>query len=704
MNQIYDQPNQYDFGLDFDYAVWTADTVIDLINVPWNNDYRDIVSFADKNARDTWFNARATTGVKIEHLSYVKPNEPVRINIPFNKAIKFNYLRAQNPLQPVPDDELKTFFYFILDVRYVAPFTTELVLQLDVWQTYRFNVEFGNCFVERGHIGIANTSQFNSFGRDYLTVPEGLDVGGEYRNVARYEEFVMQANAHVIALSTTDLLADPGDEEDPKLKSASGGLVNNVPSGATYYAWESSSAFLNWLTSMQDFPWITQGIVVAMLVPNFSGWDASNKPSWTGNTPVKLSIGTMQKYASIKDNWRDDATIVNTIPNNYRHLKKLFTYPYMVVELTTWAATPVIIKPESWQTADADLQWMISLIIPGAKLAIMPSSYNASYEDDATTGERLNIATQLTNLPQIPIVNDMALSYLAANKHSIAFQRASADWSQQRALGSNQAQYDIATGAINATEQSNIISMAADSALTANANMAAQQSAMVNAIGSVAGGGASGAIMGPVGIGVGVGAGAVSAVANMVNTGIQVDANNQALATRNNAARAQTGVTNAQQGLVRDTNKSLSDWAAKGDYANAILGVNAKVQDAAMIQPSTSGQMGGEAFLMASGMSRISMTVKMMSPNVMDTVATVWLRYGYAINRFFNNLPSSMMVMDKFTYWKLKETYFKSANLPEGFKQAIRGVFEKGVTVWTNPDDIGNIDIADNVPLEGISY
>jgi hypothetical protein len=61
------------------------------------------------------------------------------------------------------------------------------------------------------------------------------------------------------------------------------------------------------------------------------------------------------------------------------------------------------------------------------------------------------------------------------------------------------------------------------------------------------------------------------------------------------------------------------------------------------------------------------------------------------------------MVMSKFTYWKLSETYISSAFMPEAFKQVIRGIFEKGVTVWASPSDIGNIDIADNTPLGGIS-
>jgi hypothetical protein len=66
-------------------------------------------------------------------------------------------------------------------------------------------------------------------------------------------------------------------------------------------------------------------------------------------------------------------------------------------------------------------------------------------------------------------------------------------------------------------------------------------------------------------------------------------------------------------------------------------------------------------------------------------------------------MPANFMVMNNFTYWKLSETYITGAACPEQYKQAIRGIFEKGVTVWSNPANIGTIDIADNTPLEGIT-
>ena len=59
--------------------------------------------------------------------------------------------------------------------------------------------------------------------------------------------------------------------------------------------------------------------------------------------------------------------------------------------------------------------------------------------------------------------------------------------------------------------------------------------------------------------------------------------------------------------------------------------------------------------------------------------------------------------MSNFTYWKMQQVQV-NGTLPELFKETIRGIFEKGVTVWTNPNNINNIDLADNDIVEGVRY
>jgi len=52
--------------------------------------------------------------------------------------------------------------------------------------------------------------------------------------------------------------------------------------------------------------------------------------------------------------------------------------------------------------------------------------------------------------------------------------------------------------------------------------------------------------------------------------------------------------------------------------------------------------------------------------------------------------------MTEFTYWKMAECYLVDTAIPEGFKASVRGIFEKGVTVWRSPQRIGNTNVRNN--------
>ena len=720
---------EYDFGKGFNYAVWTEGSVVTLTNVPWNNDYRDICQFPDASGQtlDEYIDSSETTNDIIHNISYLKFNVPVKINVPFNKAFGYNYLRVQNPLQPIPGtDVLKSYYYFILDVKYGAPNSTELTIQLDVFQSFRNDFTFGNSYIERGHIGIANEKAFDNYGRDYLTIPEGLDIGGEYLQIARKKDEIIDINSvnsfSILVVSTVRLDVDPGSVSDPKLSSAIGDRTQGIPSGAEVYIFPTYEDFLMLMVGYSNYPWITQGMVSITLIPDVTryGYDLRQTNIINGATFYKLDNGSLTgkgKYTDLFNNWRDSPEILNSIPIRYRHLSKILTYPYMVIEMTTWGATPIIIKPESWADANARISEKISLLPPGQRIVIYPNRYNAKpdsvidtedidgetqYYDDG--GEYLDLATQITNFPSIAIVNNMSISYLASNAHSIAFQNNSADWAQQRALRGNEVSYDQTTKGIQASKNINSLQNAGIGAQAANQNLLLANNQAVTGIGGTiasTGQAALGLTNGTLGLG-----GIAGAVANQligaITTGNQQASNTQAANITQQVSRGSNTAQNNQVGYVNDTNKGLADWAARGDFENAIAGINAKVQDARLTQPTTSGQMGGEAFNIVNRAMEVSLRWKLIDNASIRRVGEYWLRYGYAV-RQFSRIPANFMVMSKFTYWKLLETYINSASMPEGFKQIIRGIFEKGVTVWADPSYIGNTDLADNQPLKGIT-
>ena len=80
----------------------------------------------------------------------LRAGRPDQDSIPFSKANQYNYLVARNNRDAY--NSRNTFFYFITSVDYIAPATTQITVQLDVWQTYmhQFNVRRSYC--ERSHM------------------------------------------------------------------------------------------------------------------------------------------------------------------------------------------------------------------------------------------------------------------------------------------------------------------------------------------------------------------------------------------------------------------------------------------------------------------------------------------------------------------------------------------------------------------------
>lgn len=739
-------PINTDFGYEFNYSSWDANTELMLTNVPWNSDYRDIVVMDSQAALNAWLETQQN--YKYRNTSMQKFNEGiVKIDMPINEAMKYNYLRARNGVNPVSNVQ-RDYFYFITGLRYGAPNTTYVSIQLDVIPTFFYEVDFGYCYVERGHIGIANTRQLDSFGREYLTVPEGLDVGGEYRTVHVEFERVMDSYSgsggtvsngyDVLVCSTLDLTQDPGDEDNPSIKSATGGNFQGIPSGASFYLFRSGDDLRNFFSHYSDKPWITQSIVSITLIPNMAryypgysyGTNLSVDPAFTfyaagGDTP------NYHENSMLVD-WRNADFIDNILGSAYTKLKKFLTYPYMIIELTTWGGSPLVIKPESWQHADARVSEYASLMPPGQRIAIMPMQYNWDPETATATqgaqdgpddfGDFLDFAVHLEDFVQLPVVNNNAIAFLANNKNGLAFSFASADWSQQRALSGAAAAYDVQNAQMGNTARQAAIANNSNTQQTATSANTSTVNSIVRAAGAVPdmalgagkagmalGGkraGAPGAAVsgGRAVQGVGSEAGGIGdAASGMVQAGLSAQAALQNAAVAN-SARGASAVSDIQTaGSVRDTNNAFATMAAKGDYANAVAGVQAKIQDSRMLQPSIGGQFGGNAFNLVNNNFGYSLRWKMANLNALRSLGNYWLRYGYAINQFIN-MPTSLHCMSKFTYWKLSETYISQGPFPEGFKQIIRGIFEKGVTVWKNPGDIGHTALADNTPLGGISY
>lgn len=716
-------------GTGFNYANWTPGTLLRLVSVPWGSDYRDVVAFGSSEARRDYLTNGAGPTIELPDSVYGKPGEGVRVPVPFNVVSEYNYIQVHNPAQPVPgDDYSKSYYYFITGVEYIAPNTTLIAVQLDVWQTYIAQVEFGNAFIERGHIGIANQNAMMDSGQRYLVEPEGLDIGAEYTVKQRVRENMassrVDGEAHgdyaVLITSTMELEGDLGTMDDPTMNTARGSSAQGLPNGAKFYVIEGSEKLNNLMAYLSFKPWAAQGITSITAVPSLGRYDllSNMEETWIGEEdgshPGHLGVTAYvfdatasytphTNQVAMMPDFRDQ--IRAELPTRYQHLDKFLTFPYSLFELTTYNGQPITIKPERWRGSDATVAETANIVPPGQRITVWPTFVNTPGTADPIFdgrglvddgGEFLDLATHISNFPQFTIVTNQGIAYLAQNSGGIAYQRESADWAQQRALQGAQTAFDQSSNSISSTQQQGRIARDIASQQTDQANTYAGQRALTSGITQVGGAAIGGAMMGG-----GVGA-AIGGIGGAVNTaagyGMETSNNNANLAIQNQATRRNTANDVQAQRFNRDTNKNYADFAAKGDYENQISGINAKVQDIKNMQPSVSGQVGGEAFNLAMHGMGYSLKLKMVDWGAIERMGEHWLRYGYAVNRFsaMPSIPSRLLVMDKFAYWKVKELTLIGTRIPEHFKQAFRGIMEKGVTVWANPEDIGRVDPGTN--------
>ena len=698
---------------------WPVGTEVTLMQVPWDANYRDIVIWNDVQQRNAYLDAQAIsgTGWRSKRFSYCRPNEPISVPVPYSAAYKYNYVVVQNPMQPVDGEEqpLK-LCYFILSTDYVAPGTTQLTLQLDVIQTYQFGVCLGNMFVERGHMGVSNAVFKNGvhnlqgqYLRKYLNVPEGLDIGDSYV-MANHEWYPLTDAStfdigKIIIISSADLAADPGTVDNPNLNVADGQNADGIPSGCNVYSMDLST-FKAVLNAMKEKSWVAQCIQSVSTFPARL-LSAGTDVQLFGNSGITMQfLGEtdtlelpLKTYATTGNIYQQ---LSNGVPDGYHDLYKAYTYPYSVIELTAYNGNSVFIKPELVYGNTLALTVIGCAVAPFARIGVFPTNYGQSFEggqpvnynqytwhgfdgSDHTgvipSGDFLDSCLWLADFPQFSIVNSNYITYLASSAHTRAYQYESAGWQNAKSNAASDLAY---TQAMNQTALN-------------EANRYDQGPIGAPQIANYAG----------------QAMGAIESGLNRLTGQAAVSSNEVTLAgAANYLAQRQTGnlAFNATQDLSRQVagqNLDYAKYAARGDYANQIAAINATVQDAALQAPSTVGQMGGQGFMWKNGLVGFAVNYKTAGGAAMRTVCDFWARYGYKIQRFYNfgnaKMPA-LKVMNHFSYWKVSETYITCAKANEAEKDAIRGVLEKGVTVWGKPSEIGNIAPVANAPLYNIEY
>ena len=351
-------------------------------NVPLDNSYDHTLTFANQNAQQSYFASKAYKTIPLN--SYQRAMKgSLRISCTMDEAIRCNYLYFRNS-----SFENKYFYAFITGWEYVNNVTTEITYEIDVFQTFFFDIDIKPSFVEREH------SNTDIIGENL--VPEGLEQGDYVvmnttilspYNIAN----VVNANGCVLFYTTFN--------DDASCSDFTGDFINYVYSGLNVIKKESVPDVQAFLSKVQNLstPKIS-GIIAAYMCP-FSPLDVTNDGVITWDFTIQKFYDTLAGYT----------------PKN----KKLFTAPYLTMRIRN--DTDINEYPFEYFLGATCRFEMLGTILPEPTLTIRPKGgAYADYMGSGTHYPRTDLRQVSKNFPQVSWDSDVFKVYLAQNAGSIA--------------------------------------------------------------------------------------------------------------------------------------------------------------------------------------------------------------------------------------------------------------------------------------------
>lgn len=126
---------------------FTPNGIISIGRVPFDNSYRHTMTFPNAQAQSSYFSSVCPRKLSGGDYTYVRMNNSIKVPYNAEELYTYNYVMYQNS-----NYGNKWFYAFIVGINYVNKNTTELILQLDVMQTWYFDYKLTECFVEREHV------------------------------------------------------------------------------------------------------------------------------------------------------------------------------------------------------------------------------------------------------------------------------------------------------------------------------------------------------------------------------------------------------------------------------------------------------------------------------------------------------------------------------------------------------------------------
>lgn len=596
-------------------------------NVPFSIDYKNIMDFSSVAEQSAYFNSLPQK--TFSNLTYTRNNGTIIVNGNRDTLLDYNYMSFVNK-----DYGNKTFYAFITNVRYSSANASYIDFVIDEWQTWCFDVNFKESFIERKHC-----KRWNSDGTPVInTQDEGLDFGSEYivKDHKEYNNNLYWV-CYVTSVENYDAIySRPKDIPNQlavfyaPIYKTTNNTIAQWKLGDVYMA--SHDTITDRFRNSEKLVNTLKSIFIVSEPPfSYSYTISGSYINVTSNDlkVTKVQWGSEETYSSNMGYWvsnKNPANTLRTFPK-YGNLKnnitesKLLMYPYSYVQLIDGQGNSFDIKNEYLDDTQINVRTFTSGGL-NSKQAHIVEHYR--YKGITLNYCRWELGNGIiNNFPNnLTIVDDYSAAYLQGNANQI-----------------NQS----VNATLNQSQLNNIMAQ--------NTARASQSASLVRGVGDVFGGG----IVKPL-VGGGNGIKALGDYAANVITSEQ-----------------QVENTELQGNLTSE---------------NAVKSALAKKQDTQNVADNVSLQGGDVYFTFQNQYNGYCLVYKQISDEYIRVLEDYFKKYGYAYNRIETPLLRTRKSWD---YIRCIDANI-TGNINENSLEKIKTIFNQGVTIW-HTNDVGNYSL-----------
>lgn len=394
-------------------------------------DYSNQRFFLSSASQEDYFMRKAVR--MFENFRYIRQNNSVRVEMGIDALLALNIDYAMYKNENFSNSQW--IYCFVVEMKYINDNTTEIFLEVDAWQTFRFKCSWEKCMVVREH-----TQQYKDnreIPANVLTnhtYPENLELGDYVVCATRTLDLAGDSyDMGVIIGCSADLNSKYGNEKNPTLTASTGGRVDGINSGLNFYYCKNIA---NLMGNLKTYPWICQCIQFAIQVPAYLIDEDSDGLDPVTDVPSIKKVKSSYSSENLKYVFSD--TVFDKFPS-YKNTK-LYTYPYSFIEISNNAGQVIVLKPELLNDNNISLS-VITYLGANPRMVAIVDDY-AVFTDGGQNvpqlgmvkGEGLNMGLVYSDFPQVPVLTDNTLLYQAQNARTLQLNQNIAEYNKKESF------------------------------------------------------------------------------------------------------------------------------------------------------------------------------------------------------------------------------------------------------------------------------